>query len=311
MGRRGGAGSKAVDGTALDAAVDEYLDYLATERGLAKRSVEAYARDLAVFLRDLVARGVRRPGAIDAEAVRAHLAALTTRGLGARSRARALAAVRGFVRYLVREDRLRADPTADVRVRRPPVALPRALAVGETAQLLEADGPAPRRPLRDRALMELLYACGVRVSEAAGLRTDQLDLGAGALVVMGKGSKERVVPIGQHARAAIAAYVERERPGLLRGRSSAFLFIRPGGRPLSRQAIWKLVKRRAKVAAVDTNVSPHTLRHAFATHLVEGGADLRVVQTLLGHADIGTTQIYTHVSPGRLRAVHRRHHPRS
>lgn len=308
---RGGAGRGASDGAALDAAVDEYLDHLATERGLARRSVEAYARDLAAFVRDVVARGVRRPEAIDAEAVRAHLAASMARGLGARSRARGLAAVRGFVRYLVREDRLRTDPTADVRVRRPPTALPRTLGIGETAQLLEATGPAPRRPLRDRALMELLYACGVRVSEAAGLRTDQLDLGAGVLVVMGKGSKQRVVPIGQHAIAAIVAYLEHERPGLLRGRSSAFLFVRPGGRPLSRQSIWKLVKRRATVAAVDSTVSPHTLRHAFATHLVEGGADLRVVQTLLGHADIGTTQIYTHVSPGRLRAVHRRHHPRS
>jgi integrase/recombinase XerD len=177
--------------------------------------------------------------------------------------------------------------------------------------LLAQPADGKRRGLRDRALLELLYACGLRVSEAVGLRGSQVDLAAGFVTVLGKGSKERVVPLGRPARAALEAYLQRERPRLLRGRPSPFVFLGPGGRPLTRQAVWKLVRRRALAAGLGRRVSPHTLRHTFATHLLAGGADLRVVQTLLGHVDIGTTQIYTHVAPARLRQVHRRHHPRA
>jgi len=165
--------------------------------------------------------------------------------------------------------------------------------------------------VRDRALLELLYGCGLRVSEVTALRLEQIDLQVGYLTVLGKGGKERVVPIGRAAREALAVYLADERPRLLGPRSSPVVFIRPGGHPISRQAVWKLVKRRATAAGVRAHVSPHTLRHSFATDLLHGGADLRVVQTLLGHADVGTTQIYTHVEPERLRAVHRRHHPRA
>ncbi len=296
---------------ALDASVDEYLDWLAVERGLARRSVEAYARDLGAFVRGLVARKVRGPGAIRAADVRAHLATLTDRGLSPRSQARALAAVRGYLRFLVRTQRLAENPAADLRVRRPGGALPHALVRPDVTRLVTADTAGACRGLRDRALLEVLYACGLRVSEATGLRLTQLNLDAGWLTVVGKGRKERVVPIGEPARDALVAYLTRERPRVLRGRRSDFVFLGPRGTPLTRQAVWKLVKRRATVAAVDANVSPHTLRHTFATHLVGGGADLRVVQALLGHADIGTTQVYTHVAPERLRAVHRRHHPRA
>jgi integrase/recombinase XerD len=167
------------------------------------------------------------------------------------------------------------------------------------------------RGLRDRALLELLYACGLRVSETIGLRVPQLNLAAGFVTVLGKGGKERVVPLGRQARAALEAYLERERPLLLRGRPSPFVFLGPRGRPLTRQAVWKLVRRRALAAGLGRRVSPHALRHTFATHLLSGGADLRIVQTLLGHADIATTQVYTHVAPERLREVHRRHHPRA
>jgi integrase/recombinase XerD len=171
--------------------------------------------------------------------------------------------------------------------------------------------PGGRRPVRDRALLELLYACGLRVSEATTLEVPQVNLEAGFVTVLGKGGKERVVPLGQHAREAIEEYLAGERPRLLRGTASRWLFVRAGGKALSRQSIWKLVKTRARAAAIESGVSPHTVRHTFATHLLGGGADLRVVQALLGHADIGTTQIYTHVAPERLRAVHRRHHPRA
>ena len=309
--RGGGRPAAPPTPTTLDAAVDAWLDHLAVERGLARRSREAYARDLAAFVRDLVARGVRGPEAIDAAAVRAHLTSLADRGLAPRSRARALAAVRGWLRFLVREGRLPDDPSTGVQVRRPPGRLPRALDRAAAARLVTSALPAGRRTQRDRALLELLYACGLRVSEATGLRTSQVDLVAGLVTVIGKGDKERVVPIGQAARAALAEYLAGERVQLLGGRRSAFVFVGRDGGALTRQAAWKQVKRHATAAAIAAGVSPHTLRHTFATHLLGGGADLRVVQALLGHADIGTTQIYTHVAPERLRAVHRRHHPRA
>jgi integrase/recombinase XerD len=295
----------------VDEAVDRYLDHLATERGLARRTVEAYARDLARFTHLLVRRGLRAPARIGAAEVREHLARLASDGLSPRSRARALAAVRGFLRFLVRGGVLPDDPARTLRVRRPPERLPRALGNGEVTELLAQPADQERAGLRDRALLELLYACGLRVSEAIALRGTQLDLTAGFVTVVGKGNKERVVPLGRAARAALVAYLERERPRVLRGRPSPFVFLGPGGRPLSRQAVWKLVRRRALAAGLGRRVSPHVLRHTFATHLLTGGADLRIVQTLLGHADITTTQVYTHVTPTRLREVHRRHHPRA
>ena len=295
----------------VDHAVDAYLDHVATERGLARKTVEAYARDLGAFTRCLVARGIRAAGRIGPADVRAHLAALADGGLSGRSQARALAAVRGLLRFCVRRGALADDPSRTIRIRRPPDRLPKALAAGEAGTLLAEPSERDRRGLRDRALLELLYACGLRVSEAVALRGAQLDLGAGFVTVLSKGGKERVVPLGRPARAALAAYLERERPRLLAGRPSPFVFLRAGGKPISRQTVWKLVRRRALAAGLGRRVSPHVLRHTFATHLLTGGADLRIVQTLLGHADITTTQVYTHVAPSRLREVHRRHHPRA
>lgn len=295
----------------LDESIDAYLDHVATERGLARKTVEAYARDLAEFARFLVARRVRTPGGIGTADVRGHLAALGERGLSARSQARSLAAVRGYLRFLARRGTLADDPARTIRMRRPPNRLPRALGGDEVGTLLAPAADGARCALRDRALLEVLYACGLRVSEAVALRGSQVDLTAGFVTVLGKGGKERVVPLGRPARAALEAYLRDERPRLLRGRPSPFVFLGPTGRPLSRQAVWKLVRRRAVAAGLTRRVSPHMLRHTFATHLLTGGADLRIVQTLLGHADIATTQIYTHVAPSRLREVHRRHHPRA
>jgi integrase/recombinase XerD len=295
----------------LDAAIDAFLDHAATERGLARYTIEAYARDLAAFTRFALARGVRAPAALDEALVRAHVVALAERGLSPRSQARGLAAVRGLLRFLAVRGVLPADAARRVRVRRPPSRLPHALGTREVGALLAAPALPERRSVRNAALLELLYACGLRVSEAVALRGTQLNLEAGFVTVMGKGGKERVVPLGRAARAALEAYLAQERPRLLRGRASPFVFVGPGGRRLTRQAVWKLVRRRAGGAGLAGRVSPHTLRHTFATHLLGGGADLRVVQTLLGHADVATTQIYTHVTPGRLREVHRRHHPRA
>ncbi len=297
--------------TAVDGHVDAYLDHLATERGLAACTVEAYARDLAAFVRFLVRRASRRVEDLQPALVRSHLVHLSEGGLSPRSQARALAAVRGFLRFLVRRGLLTDDPSARLRIRRSPTRLPRVLGRDEAAALVTQPGGNDPRALRDRALLELLYACGLRVSEAIGLRGTQLNLPGGFVTVVGKGGKERVVPLGREARAAVEDYLTRERPRLLRGRASPYVFLGPTGRPLTRQAAWKLVRRRALAAGVATGVSPHTLRHTFATHLLTGGADLRVVQTLLGHADVSTTQIYTHVAPEHLRRVHRRHHPRA
>lgn len=301
--RRGGAD---VDGT-----IDAYLDHLTSERGLARRSIEAYGHDLAAFAATLAERRIRRPAAIAAEDVRAHLARLGKKGLSSRSQARALAAIRGFLRFLVREEQHDGADVRQVRVRRPPSRLPGALGSGDTTRLVEGTPPAARRPLRDRALLEVMYATGLRVSEAAALKGSQLRIDEGFVTVMGKGGKERIVPLGRQAKEALETYLQSERPRLVGARPSPYVFVRVGGKPLSRQSIWRLVRRRARAAGISTRVTPHTLRHTFATHLLGGGADLRVVQTLLGHADIGTTQIYTHVAPERLRTVHRKHHPRA
>jgi integrase/recombinase XerD len=295
----------------IDAAIDGYLDALAAERGLARATIAAYGRDLGVFAAGLAVAGVRRSTAIGAVDVRRHLLLLEKRGLSARSRARALAAIRGWLKYLIREGVLREDPLVGVTQRRAPAKLPGALGPTESERLVTTTPAGARRAVRDRALLELLYGCGLRVSEVTALRLEQIDLDVGYLTVLGKGGKERVVPIGRAARTALTAYLGTERPRLLRGRATAVVFVRPGGLPISRQAVWKLIKRRAAAAGLRERVSPHTLRHSFATDLLHGGADLRVVQTLLGHADVGTTQIYTHVEPARLRAIHRRHHPRA
>lgn len=298
-------------GSEIDRAIDGYLDMLAAERGLARATLAGYGLDLAAFAASLAAAGVRRTSGIGATDLRRHLLALEKRGLSSRSRARALAAVRGWLKYLVREGVVREDPFVGVAQRRAPAKLPGALGRGESERLVTTTPPSARRAIRDRALLEVLYGCGLRVSEVASLRIDQVDLKVGFLTVLGKGGKERAVPIGRAAREALGRYLAEERPRLLRGRASPVVFIRPGGHSISRQAIWKLIKRRGKAAGLAGPVSPHTLRHSFATDLLHGGADLRVVQTLLGHADVGTTQIYTHVEPARLRAVHRRHHPRA
>jgi integrase/recombinase XerD len=302
MGRRGAAVGGSIEG---------YLDMLAAERGLARATLAAYGRDLLALAGTLAEAGVARVADVRATHVRRHLLVLERRGLTARSRARALAAIRGWLRFLVREGAIAADPLDGVGQRRTPARLPAALGKDDSARLVTTTPPGARRADRDRALLELLYGCGLRVSEVTSLRLEQVDLRVGYLTVLGKGGKERVVPIGKHGQEALRAYVERERMRLVAGRPSPWVFVRPGGRPISRQTVWKLVKRRATAAGLRQRVSPHTLRHSFATHLLDGGADLRVVQTLLGHADVGTTQIYTHVDAQRLSAVHRRHHPRA
>lgn len=293
----------------MDAAVDRYLTWLAAERRVSPHTLAAYGRDCAALVRHLETLDVRTPAAVLPGHLVSFLEAEQRRGLAARSRARALAAVRGLFQFLVREGVLALDPSRGLRRPRLGRPLPRSLGQASVATLLDGDASDPLVQ-RDLAMIELIYATGLRVSEACGLTVSELRLEAGYVTVTGKGRKERAVPIGRQARERLLHYLAEVRPQLLGRRQSAHVFVSRRGRPLRRQSFAARLRRRALTTGVAEPLSPHTLRHAFATHLVEGGADLRAVQLMLGHADIGTTEIYTHVARERLREVHKRFHPR-
>jgi integrase/recombinase XerD len=305
-------------GESVAAEIRRYLDHLTVERGLARNSLVAYHRDLRRYASWLAESGVIELQAVSEADIAAFGAALR-RGddesppLAASSVARALVSVRGLHRFAAREGRVEADVSAPVRPPVPPKRLPRALSVEQITALLEAaggpeDGP---RGLRDRALLEFLYGTGSRISEAVGLDLDELDLEGGAVRLLGKGSRERIVPVGRLAREALTAYLVRGRPALIsRGTPAVFLSAR--GNRLSRQSAWTILQEAAGRAGIDPSVvSPHVLRHSYATHLLDGGADVRVVQELLGHASVTTTQVYTLVTVDRLREVYAAAHPRA
>ena len=293
----------------MDAAVDRYLTWLAAERRVSPHTLAAYARDCTALLRHLEERGVTDAAAVLPGHLASFLASEQRRGLGPRSRARAIAAVRGLFAFLTREGVLENDPSRELRRPRLGRRLPESLGREAVSQLL-AEGTDDPLIRRDVAMIELIYASGLRVSEVIALTVSQLKLEAGYLTVIGKGRKERAVPIGRLAHARLETYLREVRPQLLGRRLSPFLFVTRAARPMTRQAFWQRLRRRAVQTEVRQHLSPHTLRHAFATHLVEGGADLRAVQLMLGHADIATTEIYTHVARERLRDVHRKFHPR-
>jgi len=296
--------------TLLDPLVERYLGRLRVEGGLATNTLESYRRDLTKFQQYLAQHqlGIGEP--IAPQVVVAFLAALKRQPLAASSIARMLSALRGWFRFLVHEHIVNVNPLRDLTARRRAVRLPKTLTRQEVVRLLDVPTGSGAEDCRDRAMLELLYASGLRVSELIGLSVSQIDLNASCLRVMGKGAKERVVPMGQQARDLLADYVAYVRPVLLKGRPSRALFVSRRARALTRQACWKLLRQRAQRAGIAKPISPHMLRHSFATHLLEGGADLRAVQTMLGHADIATTQIYTHVERSRLKQVHRQYFPR-
>ena len=293
----------------MDAAVDRFLRYLAAERRVSPHTLAAYGRDCAALVEVLERQGVTQPSAVLPGHIAKFLEAAKRRGLSARSRARALVAVRGLFGFLLREGVISSDPSRELgrpRLGRP---LPRTISRAAVGELLGNDGLDPVAA-RDVAMIELMYATGLRVSELVSLKVSQVNLEAGYLTVVGKGRKERAVPIGSYARDRALAYVRDIRPQIIGRRLSPSLFVTRRGRPMTRQGFWQRLRRRVRQTDVAGHISPHTLRHAFATHLVEGGADLRAVQLMLGHADIGTTEVYTHVAPERLREVHRKFHPR-
>ena len=315
--------SKPQGPSAVQRAIRTYLDHLVVERGVADNTLKSYRRDLRRYVAFLADRGITEPGAVEEATVTAFLMALREGSeghpaLSAGSAARTVVAVRGFHRFCVRDGLARIDPSAAVRPPAPAKRLPKALPLADIEKILEAAGePGTALALRDRALLEVLYGTGARISEAVGLDVDDLDLGdadsgGGSVLLRGKGSKERIVPVWSYAGAAVSAYLVRGRPALVAvGGGNPAMFLNARGGRLSRQSAWTVLTKAADRAGVTAEVSPHTLRHSFATHLLDGGADVRVVQELLGHASVTTTQVYTLVTVDKLREVYATAHPRA
>jgi integrase/recombinase XerD len=297
--------------------IERFLDHLLVERGLSPHTIAAYRRDLARYAGFLRERGVTDARRVGDRDVAAHVAAVSasTHGDGAPYRAtsvvRALSSIRALHRFLLREGEIERDPTAGVVRPKLPRRLPHPLSVDDVARVLAQPDPSTPAGLRDRAVLETLYGAGVRISELVGLDVDDVDLEEGSVRVFGKGSKERDVPLGRFARDAIGAYLTRARPQIARPRSRSALFLNLRGGRLTRQGCAGILAKHAEAARIGTRVSPHTLRHSFATHLLEGGADVRVVQELLGHASVATTQVYTLVTKEHLREVYFTSHPRA
>ncbi len=290
--------------------MERFLDALWMERGLRENTLAAYGNDLRKLANWFFQRQETLVSATEAS-LRAYISDQHQQGSTARSAARGLSSIRAFYRFLVREGRLQQDPSARIKSPKLGRPLPKSLTEEEVERLLQVPPVQQVMGLRDRAMLELLYATGLRVSELVGLRLDQLNLHQGVLRVTGKGGKERLVPLGEEALAWLQQYLQDARPALVVGHSGDSVFVSQRGEGMTRQAFWYRIKRHAKAAGITSSLSPHSLRHAFATHLVNHGADLRVVQMLLGHSDLSTTQIYTHVARERLKTLHAEHHPRA
>jgi integrase/recombinase XerD len=294
----------------LSVLIEEFITYLNVERGLSKNTVESYGKDLEKFVSYLGAHRIKSFDDVKRTDITGYLLSEKTRGLAPNSLARNLVSVKMLFRFLVSNRFIRNDVTDVLESPKTWKYLPGVLSVGEVDELLHM--PDSRTPYgrRDRAILEVMYATGLRVSEAACLKLSDINMEAGYVRCMGKGSKERIVPVGRKARTALKSYLETARPALLSGRVGDNLFITRIGKPFTRQGLWKIIKGYSRSLKSGKEITPHTLRHSFATHLLSRGADLRVVQEMLGHSDIATTQIYTHVDGDRLKAIHKKFHPR-
>jgi integrase/recombinase XerD len=299
----------------LESCVDLYLSHLRVERGLSPNTVDAYGSDLSRFVRFLAERGKTDPTGVDRADVSAYLAALARSGLGPRSAARSLSSLRGLTRFLAKEGVIQGDPTALAARPRLGRKLPRPLSTDEVLRLLDAPKRNSLRGLRDRAMLSLAYAAGLRVTELVSLKLGDIDFRRGVVAAFGKGQKRRFVPLGEVALRDLEAYREalasRVSPRHGSVRESALVFPSPSGRALTRQAFWKIVRRYAAAVGLKDRMHPHRFRHSFATHLLAGGADLRSVQAMLGHSDVATTEIYTHVTRDHVREAYKRSHPRA
>ena len=294
----------------LDVLVDQYLNYLLVEKGLSKKTIESYSSDLTRYLKFLKTRKIRTISNADTPSILKHLISLRNSGLGARSRARHLVTIRGFYKFLIEEKVIDNDPTRVIDLPKSGLRLPDVLSIEEVKLLLNTPDINKPTGARDAAMIELLYAAGLRVSELINLKLQDVNLEACFVRIFGKGSKERVVPIGLYAKEKIDYYIKTFRPKLLKNVASPYLFAVRAGKPMTRQGFWKLIKKYGQKAGIARKIKPHSLRHSFASHLLEGGADLRSVQIMLGHVDISTTQIYTHVAREHLKKIHEKFHPR-
>ena len=293
-----------------DSLIDQFINFLLVEKGLSKKTLATYSRNLMRYRRFLAEHQTTVFSQKDTPLILKYLIHLRKSGLVARSRAQHLVTIRGFYRFLVQEKALRSDPARLIDLPKTSLKLPDVLSHEDIALLLQA--PDAEKPLgiRDAAMLELLYAAGLRVSELVNLKLQDVNLEAGFVRIFGKGSKERIVPIGMQAQQKIDHYLKTVRSTQLQQQSSPYLFIARADRPMTRQGFWKLLRRYALQAGLSKKITPHSLRHSFASHLLEGGADLRAVQVMLGHVDISTTQIYTHVTRDHLKRLHRKYHPR-
>jgi integrase/recombinase XerD len=290
--------------------LDQLLHYLIVERGLSKNTIEAYSHGLSRFLNHLREKGVQEIRDVGKFDVRGFLLALKKENLSAKTIVRDLVAIRTFFRFLVQEGILETNPVEDLESPKVAKTLPEILTLKDIEQLLEQPNLQTPLGMRDRAMLEILYATGMRVSELTHLPTHQVNLEGGYVLLYGKGSKERIVPLGSEAIKWVTLYLKESRGILAKGKESPFLFINRSGKGMSRQGLWKNLKNYTRRAGLRKRITPHLLRHSFASHLLEGGADLRSVQMMLGHADISSTQIYTHVTGERLKKIHQRYHPR-
>ena len=290
--------------------MDQYLNYLLIEKGLSANTLDSYRMDLNRFADFLHAGGIRSLCETDSPVILRHLISLRDSGMGPRSRARHLVTLRGFFKYLIQEKILEQNPARRLDLPKSGLKLPDVLSVQEINQLLNMPNLQKPAGIRNAAMIELMYAAGLRVSELVTVKIQDVNLDGCCVRVFGKGAKERMVPFGQPARQKIDFYVTTTRPLLLRPHTSPFLFVARAGKPMTRQGFWKILKQYAQAAGIPKPITPHSLRHSFASHLLEGGADLRSVQIMLGHVDISTTQIYTHVAREHLKRMHEKYHPR-
>lgn len=290
--------------------LDEFLNYLSVERGLSRNTISSYGSDLLSFLNYLESKGITGIEKIKRDDITEYLLHLKDKGLSGNSVSRALVAIKMFYKFLAQERFIKNDVAGILESPKLIRPLPNVLDMNEVARLLQAPDTRSWMGIRDKAALEMMYATGMRVSEMVELGTGTLNLDVGFIKCKGKGDKERMVPIGSKARDAVSRYMEKVRPSLLKSRNDSHLFLTRLGKKVSRQSFWKMMKKYAKMAKIRKKIAPHTLRHSFATHLLERGADLRVVQEMLGHSDIATTQVYTHIDKGRLKSIHKRFHPR-
>ena len=296
--------------TDLDILADQYLNYLMIEKGLSDKTLESYGADLIRYFTFLQQNAIKDIAETDATVILKHLIDLKKENLSAKSRARHLVTIRGFYKFLVNEKLIHNNPARLIDLPKTGLKLPDVLSVDEIKRILEMPDTSNATGIRNAAMLELLYAAGLRVSELINLKSININTETCFVRVFGKGSKERIVPIGQYARDKIEFYIRSARPELLKTNISKYLFIARAGNPMTRQGFWKLLRKYALKAKIVKKVTPHSLRHSFASHLLEGGADLRAVQIMLGHVDISTTQIYTHVARAHLIKMHKKYHPR-